>query len=114
MTIIVTLLMISYVASVMLNIAQKKNYITDQMSGELRTSNYTEFFNVTSDEIDYSWKFNECFRNLSECKTFTLKEFAEFFIDDLEINVYVATNSRLNCSNYSASLITFNERELWS
>jgi len=36
----------------MLNIAQKKNYITDQMSGELRTSNYTEFFNVTSDEID--------------------------------------------------------------
>ena len=39
MTIIITLIMLSYAGSIMINIVQKKDYVLDQKSGELRTSN---------------------------------------------------------------------------
>ena len=40
MTIIITLMMLSYAASIIINIVQMKDYILDQKSGELRTSDY--------------------------------------------------------------------------
>ena len=105
MTIIITLIVLSYATSVTINIIQNKDYILDQKSGELRTSDGRYVYNESTSKYEYILKFNNCSRNLSECNAFTFKEFADVFINELSINVYIPTTNRLDCSKYSASLI---------
>ena len=40
MTIIITLIVLSYAASIMINIVYNKEYVLDQKTGEIRTSDY--------------------------------------------------------------------------
>ena len=105
MTIIITLIVLSYATSVTINIIQNKDYILDQKSGELRTSDGRYVYNESTSKYEYILKFNNCSHNLSECKAFTFKEFSDVFINELSINVYIPTTNRLDCSKYSASLI---------
>ena len=70
----------------MINIVQKKDYVLDQKTGEIRTSYFVlGDYNESRGEYDYIWKFNDCSRNLSECKAFTMKELADIFINGLLI-----------------------------
>ena len=55
MTIIITLIVLSYAVSVIINIVQKKDYALDQKSGEVRTFYSTYFLNETTGEFYESW-----------------------------------------------------------
>ncbi len=55
---------------------------------------------------------NNCSRNLSECKVFTYKEYADIFINGLFIEVFIPSTSGLDCSKYSANL-TSNFYNVW-
>jgi hypothetical protein len=116
MTIIITFIVLSYAASVIINIVQKKDYVLDQKSGEIRTSQYqVGDINWTAGTIGEIWNFNNCSRNLSECKSFTRKEYADIFINELLIILYIPSTSKLNCSDYSANLkFSILEKEFWS
>jgi hypothetical protein len=95
MTIIITLIVLSYAASVIINIVQKKDYVLDQKSGEIRTSKFQvgDIKNWTAGTIDEIWNFNNCSRNLSECKSFTRKEYADIFINELFIDLHIPSTS---------------------
>ena len=84
MTIIITLIVLSYAASIVINIVQKKDYVLDQKTGEIRTSYKKGVYNETIGKYEYTGNyFHDCSRNLSECKAFTYKEYADIFINRL-------------------------------
>jgi hypothetical protein len=104
MTIIITIIVVSYAASIMINIVLKKDYVLDQKTGELRTSYYRFVKNQTTNYSDMIWYLDDCSRNLSECKAFTYKEYADIFINGLYIYIFIPSTSQLDCSKYSVYL----------